>query len=117
MIDLPRCGLCGALQRQQRQVDHHGLLGFLAISRTGVVPGNAPLWRLAKSAAAGGYAACASSKAIASMARMEYMTSRLRYRGRAMAPAAPSAKYSGMKCSSRSEEHTSELQSPCNLVC
>src|SRR2546427_3453929 len=59
---LPRCGLCGALQRQQRQVDHHGLLGFLAISRTGVVPGNAPLWRLAKSAAAGGYAACASSK-------------------------------------------------------
>src|SRR5260221_294868 len=79
---LPRCGLCGALQRQQRQVDHHGLLGFLAISRTGVVPGNAPLWRLAKSAAAGGYAACASSKAIASMARMEYMTSRLRYRGR-----------------------------------
>src|SRR2546427_508612 len=80
---LPRCGLCGALQRQQRQVDHHGLLGFLAISRTGVVPGNAPLWRLAKSAAAGGYAACASSKAIAS----------------------------------RSEEHTSELQSQSNLVC
>src|SRR2546426_1677835 len=31
--------------------------------------------------------------------------------------AAASRRKSGSKCSSRSEEHTSELQSPCNLVC
>src|SRR2546426_4422932 len=38
---------------------------------------------------------------------------RCRCRGGLAAPAAPASS----ACPSRSEEHTSELQSPCNLVC
>src|SRR2546426_4410660 len=32
-------------------------------------------------------------------------------------PAATSARHSALTIATRSEEHTSELQSPCNLVC
>src|SRR2546426_3639909 len=52
-------------------------------------------------------------------------TTLFRSRARAPGPRAPAARVSGGACrsaryrtgASRSEEHTSELQSPCNLVC
>src|SRR3989454_7037194 len=37
--------------------------------------------------------------------------------GRAVARTMPKFSAAAKRCSTRSEEHTSELQSPCNLVC